>query len=469
MAIFAGDDLLSPPTMPRKAISEAWSYSYGHAPFTVTASERVEAGRARAVTMRWADPAKQGRDRRRKRTLDIGVRDERGRIDRVKAAEIEKEVRYKSASLALGSDGLGGKAARTPERLLTIAQGLAMVLDPNRGKYVNPDNRRVAELRRIRDRLVGGDDPLLSRGMTWADWHPGEAEHLWRKLAHAHKDKGPRHVEVMIDFIYASAVWLRCRRIMPLSVALPDPQWRRLLRAEWSEITMWQPKEDQPRHTPEEMGRIFAVLPAVDMRIGLAIELGAELRLGQVGRCRRTDFYPDSTPLSPYGVLHVRSSGKKQGAKMALSAQQRDALNVAMTSGYLRDCEFLFDKGTLTNYFLFPAGRLVKGVARPVEAIVGKPLRREALLSLFHYLERAAGVTPIKGRGWYGLRRLSSDLAADETSDPRVLDALQGWKDPTTRILIYQRKNDMKIALQASGVRDALRARLPKPVVDSAA
>jgi hypothetical protein len=218
------------------------------------------------------------------------------------------------------------------------------------------------------------------------------------------------------------------------------------------------------------MGRIFTFLAVADIDpgIALAVLLGAELRLGQVGRCRRTDFFPERDELAPHGVLHVRSAGKKQGAKMVLSEEQRGALDEAMTRGYLREYETLFEKTGLTDYYLFPAGRLhrvvgMQRVARPVGRHDQKPLRREALLDLFHKLEAKVGVISEKGRGWYGLRRLASDLAADIEHDPRVLAVLQGWKDPTTRVLIYQRRDDKKIALKAQVVREAMRARLPKP------
>lgn len=456
--------------MPRKPDPEIWSYSYGGTPFTVTVSERHEAGRRKALVMRWTDPTKKTRDPRKKKTLAIALRDIHGRIDRLREADVQKEVRFMSASLSLGPAGVDVRAARTPENLLTVAEGLAIVLDPVRGKYVNPDNRRVKELRRMRDRLVGTDEPLLEAGITWSEWHPGEAEQLWRYLALRNKDKGPRHVEVMIDFIYASASWLRSRRVLPQGVAMPDPQWRKMLREHWGQITGWKPTEEQPRHTADEMGRIFTFLAVADIdpRIALAVLLGAELRLGQVGRCTRTDFFPDRDELAPHGVLHVRSAGKKQGAKMALSAEQRGALDEAMTRGYLREYEPLFAKKGLTDYYLFPAGRLHKvdgmhRVARPVARQNQKFLRREAMLDLFHKLEEKVGVISEKGRGWYGLRRLASDLAADIEHDPRVLDVMQGWKDPTTRVLIYQRRDDKKIALRAQEVREAMRALLPKP------
>ncbi len=413
--------------------------------------------------MRWTDSSRDTRDRRRKKTLTIELRDANGRIIRRRAAEIEKEVRHKSMSLELAN--ASGKKVRKelPDRPLTIEAGLNQVLDPERGKYDDPDNRRVRELMRIRDRLFEGDSPLISTAMTWEEWQPQEAQTLWRKLARINKHKGPRHAEVIVDFIYSSAAWLRLNHKIPLGAALPNPTWRRTLRMNWGQITHWSQVEEQPRHSAEEMGRIFAALPGCDQRIALALELGAELRLGQVGRCRRSDFQPKPEPFAPLGLLRIRSSGNKRGVNMALDEKQRAILDDAMFNGYLRECEAAFRSGSIDDYYLFPSGKLVKRVARARSVRDSKPLRREQMLELFHGVERAAGVTSERGRGWYGLRRISSDLAADITPDARVLDAIGGWRDPATRMRLYQRKNDKKIGLRAQEVRQQMRSNLPIP------
>lgn len=73
-------------------------------------------------------------------------------------------------------------------------------------------------------------------------------------------------------------------------------------------------------------------------------------------------------------------------------------------------------------------------------------------------LEVAAGVTPVKGRGWYGLRRVSTDQAPRYTSDRRVMDKLGGWTaGSTTREDTYQDREDELLIAETAAVRRAWR------------
>jgi hypothetical protein len=40
---------------------------------------------------------------------------------------------------------------------------------------------------------------------------------------------------------------------------------------------------------------------------------------------------------------------------------------------------------------------------------------------MFHEVERLAGIEPVPGRGWYGVRRSATDFAEDVEKDERVL------------------------------------------------
>ena len=118
-----------------------------------------------------------------------------------------------------------------------------------------------------------------------------------------------------------------------------------------------------------------------------------------------------------------------------LTADQRAFLDGVLREGYLRELEQAYQSGQLPDYPLLPQGRLVKGVVRlhegpprvsarargPSAPRSLKPLTRDALLKMFHELKRLAGVESKRGRGWYGVRRVTTDLAEHVESDNRVL------------------------------------------------
>jgi len=55
-------------------------------------------------------------------------------------------------------------------------------------------------------------------------------------------------------------------------------------------------------------------------------------------------------------------------------------------------------------------------------------MAHSAALCAFKKSEACAGVPHVKGRGWYGLRRVAADLAEEITTDARVKDCLGGWR-----------------------------------------
>lgn len=446
--------------MPKRLRPAKWSYSYGEFPFTVVATERAEDGRRPAVLLRWTDPDKVGRDRRKKTTLPLQVRDDEGRVHPLKAAEVERRVRELSSELALGRGS--SPTSKAPPAALTIAQGLAMVLNPDGGKYPDPTERRYKELCAIRDRLLSDDPPMLPPRLAWEQFTPSVATALWRKLRAKNPDLGPRHAEIAMDLIYASASWLRSNHVLPSNAAMPSPNWRKDLKAEWQKLG-WRDRKAQPRHSPEEWGRIIVCLHQADPRLRLAMELGAELRLGQVVRTLRNDLHLDE-PGTEFGCIDFPRSGKKSSDTLVLTATERQGLDDVLTWGYLAELEAAWRAKRIANYPLFPARRLVKGFAKlRDDTSKAKPLDRSGLLKMFHALETVAEVASVPGRGWYGIRRLTSDLAENETQDSRVLDRLQGWQDATTRQKVYQQRNSLRLSAQAAIVRQAIRDRLPRP------
>jgi hypothetical protein len=238
---------------------------------------------------------------------------------------------------------------------------------------------------------------------------------------------GPRHAEVVVSTLYSVAAWLRDNEHLASDVARPPSGWRKQLREEWADALDRDLTPARPRHTPEEMALLFRYLVRAEPRLQLALELGAELRLGQILRLQRTDVDIDRAGNGPasdaLGVITVRGRGKKHGETVVLTPEQRAALDGAW-NGVLRDFEQAFRARQIDTYPLFPGGKLRCGVA----AIRASPKRWNARTALdaFHALETISGVTSVPGRGWYGLRRTTTDLAPEFTTDDRVLDRVGG-------------------------------------------
>jgi hypothetical protein len=129
----------------------------------------------------------------------------------------------------------------------------------------------------------------------------------------------------------------------------------------------------------------------------------------------------ETAPAGTLGQIVVPGKGKKLGETIALTAEQYRAISHALTDGYLSEAEAMYRAGRLPDYDRFPAGRLVKGKARP--QVTARPMHRATAVVFFHELEMLAGVHPQPKRGWHGLRRVSTDVARRCTTDARVLNA----------------------------------------------
>jgi hypothetical protein len=80
---------------------------------------------------------------------------------------------------------------------------------------------------------------------------------------------------------------------------------------------------------------------------------------------------------------------------------------------------------------------------------------------MFHDLERIAGVTEVKGRGWYGVRRRATDLAEDQETDERVLNSVSGHRNSDTRRLVYQESERPEVLARAVITRSRVRRGRP--------
>jgi hypothetical protein len=356
--------------------------------------------------------------------------------------------------------GRGREAAETP---LTLAEGFDRALDLASGKYPTK-SRRWEEVNRARAKL----ERLLGKHTAFARIGPGELRRVWRTLAdealRAARDGaigGARQAEVTIDAFYSVATWLEDEGSLEPGTVVPIRQWRAKLKEDWRKKTGASVQPTRLRHTAEEWTSLFAALtnPDVDPRFRLLFDLGAEQRLGQVLRCMRSNLelpmiVATRARAGEVGELRVPGDGKKRTAPITLSVSQRAAVETALT-GYLSHYEEAFRSGKLHDYPLFPAGRLKRGKAKIAAA--AKPLTRDAALKMFRTLEGLAGVPHVPGRGWYGVRRVATDLAEDFEQDERVLNSLTGHKDSTTRRLVYQDRERPQVLARAAELREQMR------------
>jgi hypothetical protein len=438
-----------------------WSTSVkiGAGPEMVYAWERLDRGGR--VFVKYAGP-KPGRDRRGKYKLDGNhiVRDARGRLDKRKIREVLSAVSDLAAKLHLGQPTRSDRGMATDD--LTLHDGFALLLDHATGKFPTP-TRRWDEVRRAQTKL----ERILGAHRTWLSIVPADARKVWRELASkaekAGDGTGARQAEVTVDAMYSTANWLRAEGRIPMTAALSVPRWRTQLREDWERITGHAIEADRQRHEPGDMRKLFnsAHDPRVDPRLGLAFDLGGEQRLGQVLRSWRSDLRLTIIALDAIevavpgelGMLMVRGSGKKKTSPIVLTAQQRAAVDAAL-DGYLFDYENAYRAGTIANYPLFPAGRFKKGKAKIAPA--PKPIQRDGARKMFLKLEKAAGVEHVRGRGWYGVRRVAADLAEDDTKDERVLNSITGHRDSATR-REYQDPERFEILRRAAETRDRVR------------
>jgi hypothetical protein len=481
---------MTPAGRSRRALSP-WSWTYGARPHTVYARERLD--RDGVIELRYSDSHKAGRDKRRKLFLDsaLKVRNARGTIERQLVRTVEETVKQINARLVSGTPVQQPDAEEKNDEL-TLADGFRKLLHPKFGKFSDVTAKHVKyhvrprskiAITTLRAELDATGEPMP----TWTTFRPAHARILWRALALTYKKRktgGMRAAEQIVDALYSAAAWLRQEEYIPPTACIAPPKWRKQLKEEWQEITGVVYVVQRPRHSRTEVRQIFDVLAdpnaKIDPRIRLAIELGAELRGGQVLRTKRSQLeIPSLTPdayetlymadlasSEPTGVLGrvaILGRPKKPGEVVIFTPEQRRAVDTAL-EGYLRDWEAQY-QGNGVDYYLFPAGKLVKGVSKVVPC--SKVVNELGPLKWFRELEVVAGVTHMLGRGWYGLRRSGTDVAPDYSSDARELNALGGWTDSETRETIYQDRQALPVRARASAVRRAARAGVGRAVTSA--
>jgi hypothetical protein len=434
----------------------------------VTAFERLD--RRRVVEVRWWSNAL---NRFQRRSLGYTVRDSNGAI----VADLEQQAVRQTQdiynALMAGRSPFDDSPAQ--EGPLTLRAGFELATTVPTGLYV-VESEHLREMRRAtRDILeIIGRTPR-GEPRTWDTLNNAVARELWLGLARRFKateQGGPTWTERCVVVLLQVSQWLAAEERISRAIVMKKA-WREQLRREWEQYTASRIAKSTPRHSEEEIRLLFAALgnSDVDPRMALALELGAEARLGQVSRLMRS--HVDLSPVGAFGLgrVVVHGSGKKLGVMRDLTPEERTAIDRAL-DGYLKTLEAAYQDKLREDYPIFPAGRLRYDTAPsriPRRKTVAPPTRRAKLSTpnkhidkrtlndLFHDLERVAGVEPVLGRGWYGIRRRATDIYEDYEKDERILNDQTGHKKSETRREVYQERDRETIRARSAETRRRVR------------
>lgn len=382
---------------------------------------------------------------KRKSVGRMELRDERGAVlpSAIEQAEIVAAKWHHELT------GLEPDKAVAPA-LGTVGQTWAQISDPATGKYPHQTPFRD-ELQRALEYAVatwGADRPWV--GISADDWTRLMRQRLTEQVARGRT--GLRSTEITVARIITAANWLRKKKRIPFDAAIIDPEWRTDELAPFYmglTKTKSMPEPFRPRHTDEEARKLIAVSWDVDPRFGLMMALGAELRLGQVARSRRSDL--DLTA----NTFTVKGSGDKKGETIELTPGQSIAVQRAL-EGYLREFE-----AAGGSYHLFPGGRMIgkKG---------GDPVARQTIRGLQHINENTirdwyweaetlAGILRVKGRGVYGVRRAAVDHALKGKISQQGLKSLGGWSSDEMPRRVYADQENKNGRREAATSRASFR------------
>jgi hypothetical protein len=478
-----------PPTVPTSVTPDpAWTDSEGILPHKVIVEQNPVRGYR--LQLRWwkPSPIPKQKGQWRKESLKVTLGDlvaERVKQDLTprRALEEAKEwarakARAKVEQLKAGTEGAPASAA-APTRPLTLGETAAVITDRDTGRYhaKKPHQREVLKSRAVAP-------PVLGAGTPWAAIDDAMLTTVWRRKIQAAEGKstrdgrpvdGLRPAEIVIRDLLAIANWLRSKapaaHRIPLTACVAPLHWRDELRKDWMEIRgrTELPKPRRPRHTNDETQRIRRAARGVDPRLWLLLEVGAELRAGQVERCRRSHLSLDGD-----GQLEVPGSGRKGGAVVLFTAGQRAAVDACLgyadpSAGYLRKLEAAYVAGEIPDYPLFPGGQLAESrTAGDPHAVVerhaaARPITRDTMMELFHLAEDAADppVPRVKGRAFYGGRRSGVDEFKKRRGSREALEQFGGWSDSTIPDQIYADEEAQYAREEARDIRARVRGEVP--------
>jgi integrase len=156
---------------------------------------------------------------------------------------------------------------------------------------------------------------------------------------------GVRSAQLTLDLVLAVGPWLRDEQLIAPTAAL---RWKRLDEEFATDAGEHTPA--RPRYTREEYRALFTSAWKADERYGLAYALGAEYRIGQLIRAKRSHLDRAN------GRLTIPGSGKKRGSVVLFTPQQRADVERVLSTGYLAGLEAALLAEEITDYALFPGG-----------------------------------------------------------------------------------------------------------------
>lgn len=368
-------------------------------------------------------------------SLQRKLRDGYGRIHQQTEAWAKAQAREKYRALGPAA----APVAPDPTEL-TIGQAAAKVIDPDRGLYPKPGQHRSEVLRALAFAAA-----VWGEHQPWSALRKADLRALWRRrLEQLQRDgyAGARGAEVTVSRVLTVAAWLRDEELIPAHACVPPRKWKQVLAGEAG-----NPDPKRPRYTLDEMRALLKAAADVEPRLALLVALGAELRLGQVVRVRRTDLNLEAQTLT------VRGAGKKRGTVVGLTPGQLAAAKAALATGYLK-----YLNGGQADYYLFPGGKLERTTEGVLVALADrKPVSRRTVGLWWHRAERVAGITHEPGRAAYGVRRAAVDGFLALGISPKALENAGGWENAAMPNQVYAAKDLEFARVEASKLRAQLR------------
>ncbi len=419
--------LRAPSAVPKRKSSKRWEGRLGIWPVVVWYGERTDKGGV--CYLRWYVPARRNW---RWESCRMKVRDAQGVVSPEAQTRV-LELAKRRHDLLLGKVSDIAVEQLAP---ITVSETWAVLTDPNTGRFPARTPYRDSLEAALDDMAheLGGD-------FAWLHFDEGAFTRVLRKKVQRARERGHtghRAAAALGTSLITIMGVLRESKRLPANIAIPGGRrWRKdLLRYVTDVQGGIEPTVQRPRHSVDEMRKILAQAPKVDPRFALLLALGAELRLGQVSRARRSNLDREK------GLFRTPGRGDKRGAVIELTAGQRRAVEDAL-AGYLAPLE-----AEMADYPLFPQGMLVAKdsalVATPARHGSADPVVRSAINQWFREAERLADVPHIKGRSAYGLRRASVDGGLAEGISPDALQQLGGWSSDRMPQTIYRdQKRDL--------------------------
>lgn len=423
-------------------MSDLWSEQVGEHGHIVRAKERKR-GQPVVLIYRDAD------GEHRPHATGVRVRDERGKLDPQAIRAVLDQAKDKSAMLRL--ERLRGDAPE-PTRL-TVGDAFALYHDEERGGLPKSKPSRIAHknARAFWEGVGAQKDRTPWNLLTPSDVKSAIERYVTETGKVQTADKRVRILHTVYN-------WLAEDKLID---GLKDPTKGFKYKKLWAGY-----EEKTPRFTLEESRLLIKVRHEVDARFALMLVLdddsgarSAALRRAMRSMLDEALSQPPTAKQAPFGWLNLPGMKGQNRALTFLTLRQRLELVRAMwkrwngvrwVAGFLSELERQYQE-TGEDYPLIPGGRMPKsGVMK-----TRRPVSDNTPINWLHEAEEAAGIEPVTGRAWHGVRRGWADAVYEATDLDTLTDA-GAWLDRDTPAEIYLSKQRMG---RLSKAREAMEGR----------